>query len=319
MALREGSARVLANQMWLRRQREEAPFVWILGAGASLSSGAPSTYEIVTEIVKNLSNRDTRTLTEKDMFQEFYRVLDNLNDDERLRWLQWLCEKVQISDGYRCLAWLVQGGYVQVILTTNFDDLLERALDDTAMMRDADFRLLTVGREKEAQILKEMKDFQVPRIKVLKLHGSLAAGQIKFTPRETHEFEPLIANLVTEYLSQDIVVVGHSGRDRDLTHCLNSKGDAIWYVNPELPEAGGDIDTAMIMRKGSHIIPGRDGYFDTFCCELKNLLIKKERSDNEQAMQPNLEQTLEDIKEVLQRVDRNVATLLKQQEEEQQR
>ena len=270
MALQPGNIETLAKLMQARKQEGEEPFVLVLGAGASLSSGSPGMDEIIARI-QEASGRDLSALSEEEIKAEFYNVLGNLSDDQRYLLLRGLFENARPSMGYLRLAELARGGYFKYILTTNFDWLLEDAFKEVGMTVNKDYAVFVVEKDEESQILRQLR-FPRPPVKVLKLHGDLSARIFKFTPEEIFEFPEKLEKKIADLLSQALIIVGHSMRDADLNRCIRREGGAIWYVNPEAPKVNTLIWQATNVRKGSHYIRGDDGVFDIFFTKLYSQL-----------------------------------------------
>lgn len=270
MALQEGNIETLAKLMQAKKKEGEEPFVLVLGAGASLSSGSPGMDEIIARI-QEASGCDLSALSEEEIKAEFYNFLDNLTADNRYLLLRDSFEKARPSVGYLKLAELAKGGYFKYILTTNYDWLLEDAFREAGMTVNRDYAVFVVEKDEESQILRQLR-FPRPPVKVLKLHGDLSARIFKFTLDEIFQFPEKLEKKVTELLSRAFIVVGHSMRDTDLNRCIHREGGAIWYVNPEAPKVNTLIWQAINVRGGSRCIRGDDGTFDIFFAKLYSQL-----------------------------------------------
>lgn len=272
MALQSGNIETLARLMQAKRGEGEEPFVLVLGAGASLSSGSPAIDDIIARI-QEVSSRDLRTLSEAEIKEAFYNILQDLSDEERYLLLRDLFKKASPSAGYFKLAELAKEGYFTRILTTNFDWLLEEAFAKAGMILNKDYAIFIVGKDEESQILRQFR-FPRPPVKALKLHGDLSARIFKFTPEEIFEFPEKLERKITELLSQDFIIVGHSMRDTDLNRCIRGKEGTIWYVNPEPPQVDTLIGQAMERRKGSQYVSNQYGKFDAFFTKLHSLIME---------------------------------------------
>lgn len=272
MTLHSGNIEFLAKLMQARKEEGKEPFVLVLGAGASLSSKSPSLNEIIIKI-QEISGRGLDSLSEKEIRETFYSILQELPADERYLLLRSLFEKATPSMGYLQLARLVKEGYFKHILTTNFDWLLEEAFVKKGLIINKDYAIFIVGKDEEAQILRQLR-FPRPPVKVLKLHGDLSARIFKFIPEEISEFPERLEEKISELLSQDIVIVGYSMRDADLNRCIRGEGGATWYINPEPPEVDTPIGQAMKKRKGSRYISNQYGKFDGFFVKLCSLIME---------------------------------------------
>jgi hypothetical protein len=249
----EGNKRMIKRLAALMRQRKaagEAPYVLVLGAGATLSSGCRAMSAVVQAVVGHYD------------LKQFFEIMDTLSETERYTRLQAFFQEPYPSPGYRYLAQLVKTGYFDVILSTNFDFLLENALTEVGLKAE-DVEVLVNGRESEDYILKALER-RTPRIKLLKLHGDLKARNMAFTPKEIFEFGQKVENVLAKYLNGDVIIIGHEMRDDDINRCIRKDGGAIWYVHPEEPEVDSFIWRAMQVRP-SRAISGEPAQFDNFC------------------------------------------------------
>lgn len=128
------------------------------------------------------------------------------------------------------------------------------------------------GEDTDKQIVNTL-GYKKPRVKIVKLHGDLNARIFAFTPEEIFEFSDKIKAVLERYLSQDIIIVGHSMRDNDINQCIHREGGSIWYVNPDKPKINEPIGQMMRVRRSeSNVISGDNGYFDRFFKALHNEL-----------------------------------------------
>ena len=244
----------LADRMRAKLQSGSHPYVLVLGAGASVASGTHLNRQVVERLVGtyDLAAFDTR--------------LAGCSDDERFAILLELVEGASPSTGYQALAELIRGGHFDVILSTNFDPLLEDALAGLPMRR-RDYVFLVHG-VMGPDFVVEHLDNRVPRVKVLKLHGDLFYRKFYYTGEEIDAFPREIEDVLEIYLNhRDVLIVGHGMRDSDINRCLTERGSSIWFVGPSPP--GDEIARFMKSRKSEHnLITGDLGYFDPFFTRL---------------------------------------------------
>jgi tetratricopeptide (TPR) repeat protein len=100
-----------------------------LGAGASQSAGIPLTGKIVEDILEKFKEKPSVKRLDENERKDYYKVMGSLSAEERrsLFYDYITDEKVKINVTHIYLAQLLKEGYVDYILTTNFDDLLLRA------------------------------------------------------------------------------------------------------------------------------------------------------------------------------------------------
>jgi hypothetical protein len=260
----EGSKRMIKRLAALMRDRKAAgqpPYVLVLGAGATLSSGCRAMSAVVQAVVGDYD------------LKRFFEIMDSLSETERYTRLQAFFQEPYPSPGYRRLAELAKVGYFDVILSTNFDFLLENAFTEVGLKAE-DVEVLVNGRESEDYILKALER-RTPRIKLLKLHGDLKARNMAFTPKEIFEFSQKVERVLAKYLNGDVVIIGHEMRDDDINRCIRKDGGALWYIHPEQPAVDSFIWRAMQVRP-STAISGEPAQFDNFC----EMLYKELTVDN---------------------------------------
>lgn len=251
-------------------------YALLLGSGISRSAGVPTGWEIVLELVRKIAlikGADcepdpaawyARTFGKEPDYSE---LLDELakspaersgllrayfepSDEERERGL-----KVP-AEAHKAIAELVAKGYVRVILTTNFDHLMEEALDAAGVRP-------TVIRTPDAA------EGAVPLIHsnctVVKLHGDYLDTRIKNTPEELTVYDPRIDALLDRVFDEfGLVVCGWSAEwDKALwaalERCKSRRFCTYWTVRSE-PK---DASKRLIEFRGAQVIPtvGADAFF----------------------------------------------------------
>lgn len=204
-----------------RRRLGEPPPVVLLGAGASAAAGLatmPALYQF----------------TGVAGFDEFVAYLATRNENERYRLLSDFLQTQdphEVTPGYRALAALCEHAYFDVVLTTNFDPLLDDALA-TARLRRRDYLLLING-VLRADRMRWLLASRSPRVKVVKLHGDLFHRFMAWTPAEMDDYLREIGPALAPFLAtRDFLVVGHSLRDDRIRELVTGAGGAVWFVNP---------------------------------------------------------------------------------------
>ena len=250
----------LAKLMRVKSENGSDPYVLVLGAGASVSSGTSLNRAIVERFVGEYN---------LDAFDKF---LDRCDDDDRFLVLRDFVEGMSPSEGYHCLARLIRRGYFNLILSTNFDPLLEDAIARLSMRR-RDYITLVHG-VMEPELVASHLDKTVPRVKIFKLHGDLFYRKFYYKRDEIEEFPSPIGNKLKAILNgHDLVIIGHGMRDSDINRCLTKEGSPLWYVNPSPP--AGEIAEYMESRGSeSNVISGDNGCTDAFFSRLYALLME---------------------------------------------
>ena len=92
-----------------------------------------------------------------------------------------------------CLASLIKNGYIKDAFTTNFDSLIESALN----IINPTYRNITVSSSLNPQI-----DIEENAYKIIKLHGDYLYDKIQNTEEELRMLESRIAEFSYNQLSQ---------------------------------------------------------------------------------------------------------------------
>jgi hypothetical protein len=122
-------------------------------------------------------------------FEEFVRNIEPRSQNERYRLLTEYLQTpdpLEVAPGHHALAALCEAAYVDVVLTTKFDPLLDDALV-TAGMRRRDYLLLVNG-SLRADRMRWLLASRSPRVKVVKLHGDLFHRFMAWTPAEMRQY-----------------------------------------------------------------------------------------------------------------------------------
>jgi hypothetical protein len=251
----------------------ESPVLFI-GAGASIASGSKNMEDLITAVLQDY-NIQSGEIGFQEKLSSFYKLMEGLDDAARWAVLKDYFDKLQPSEGYLFLAKLIKAGYFNIILSTNFDNLLEESLLQIGFKQREDFIVLPVQYVEASVISDFIIRYTYPAIKIIKLHGDLHARKFMFTPDEIFEFPHELILALNILLRRDVLIVGHSGRDTDFIKILPSEGGSIWYISPDpKQEVGSAIKGAMIKRhSGDKIISENEGHFDIFFKNLADRLL----------------------------------------------
>src|SRR5262249_52174827 len=221
VAMETRSFKDLITDLRQRRIAGDSPPVLLLGAGASVEAGIGA----MPEVYKFFGVSD---------FDGFAKLIETYTMEERYRNLyQFLQTRdpSKVTLGYSALASLCATAYFDLVLTTNFDPLMDDALAAARLWRK-DYLVLVntvIRNDWLARLLVERQ----PRVKVIKLHGDLFHRAMAWTVNEMDSFLGDISPVLAKAISgRDVLVVGQSLRDRRIRDLVMKNARTVWYTHP---------------------------------------------------------------------------------------
>lgn len=186
------------------------------GAGISRWSGLPMAVELVKHVLTELgaSKENIATLIVLDKlplpFESYIEVL--LEND-----IDFICEvyaEGEPNPNHILLAKMMKMGCLKTIVTTNFDRLIERALDAEGLLAGSGYDLLSCESD-FARI-----DWSEPKCRLIKIHGSvddpitLAATISAIAAREPNESRrSVVEQVFSTGVHSDVLILGYSCSD----------------------------------------------------------------------------------------------------------
>jgi hypothetical protein len=233
---------------------KDAAALWLLGAGASISSGVPSAGECIwhwkrsiflsahpgmSDLFSELSLPSTRSRIQQWLDAQKTYPPANAPDEygiyaqrcypiaaDRQTYFRQLISGKQPHVGYLLLGLVAEAGMVDSVWTTNFDGLVSRAVVKATRLAPIEIGLDSRNRLREPR---------TGEIQVVALHGDYRYDDLKNLPDEVAAQEALfVEELMKRLLDRDLVVVGYSGRDDSVMTTLGSafgrpgKGRLYW-------------------------------------------------------------------------------------------
>lgn len=167
--------------------------------------------------------------------------------DARRDYLATFFERAEPTDNHRELARLAKRGLVRVFITTNFDHLLERALQEEGITATV---ISLPGQLPNALPREHGAAY------ILKVHGDYRTGAIRNTPNELAQLDPDIAAEFREIVRRyGLIVLGYAGADPGVMEILRAstfRSGLYWVVR------GGGAGPAELQDRVS-IIVAEDG------------------------------------------------------------
>ena len=259
-------------------QSNPGVYALLLGSGVSRSAGIPTGWEIVNDLLGKLAAANghaTETELEQWYFEkyrevpEYSKILDSLaktqserqqllrpyfepNEQEREEGLK------QPTAAHRAIARLVAGGHVKVIVTTNFDRLVERALEDEGVVPTV---LSTEDQVQGALPLIHTKCC------VFKVHGDYMDPRILNSPTELGTYPEKYDKLLDQIFDDFGLIECGWSADWDValrkavTRASSRRFTTYWSVRGE----ANDEAQRLIKHRQAQVVPIRDAdaFFET--------------------------------------------------------
>ncbi len=171
----------------------------LIGAGCSVKAGIPTAAGFV-EIIKNRYERAYQRAPEK----TYPKCMGELLLAERRDLIAGYVDKAKINWAHLCIALLMQAGYVDRVLTTNFDSLVARACAMLGVFPATyDFAA--------SQLLKKA---DIPDQAVFHLHGQRTGFVLMNTEEDMEKHSKLLGPVFEDAGSGRVwIVVGYSGEN----------------------------------------------------------------------------------------------------------
>lgn len=215
---------------------------FLLGAGSSIASGIPSGGQMVWEFKRNLycAARNVRTSNFSDMSKQnaqveiqkffdghagnpklwsseeysFYFEKCYPSRKDREFYIQNKVRDIKPSLGYLCMGELIVQEKINLVSTTNFDDLVLAGIHSIR----PDLSVKTISSAKKDSMGFSVDD-GFPNI--IKLHGDYLYDKLKNTEEELQKLENEISNLFKEAIrSSGLIVIGYAGNDNSVMTVL---------------------------------------------------------------------------------------------------
>lgn len=221
------SFKVLSNQS----------FDLFLGAGASISSGIPSGGELVWHFKREILNslgkingkkiQDLKIEDNKKTIQSYFDAKGENNIANpysyyfaqcypdplvRKEFLTNLVRDKRPSVGFMCLSAMVEQQKINTVWTTNFDDLIEKAINGLNYIS-----CQIVSPENSGSV----RNFRADIPTVVKLHGDFRYDPLQNTDEELQKLEESLHQyFVNASTKRGLLVVGYSGSDESILQSL---------------------------------------------------------------------------------------------------
>lgn len=253
-------------------------YALLLGSGVSTEAGIPTGWDVVSNLARRVAACEGTSIGDDteptDWYEATYdhpatyeRLIGELADTqtERRSLLEEFFEPTEAeaergektpTEAHESIAWLVDRGYIDVILTTNFDQLLEQAL------RDRDVNPVVISGEGTAR---GAEPLQHQDAVVVKVNGDYKQTNVKNLSSELDSYSEPIQSIIDRVFQEyGLVVCGWSGKydtrlRESLQECETHRYSTYWTYYSEL----GDIASELTAHRNGFTI-NHDGAISLF-------------------------------------------------------
>ena len=251
-------------------------YALLLGSGVSNAAGVPTGWEIVQDLAGRIARAEGADVAgdavgwyaaRYDRDPDYDALLEELapRPSERNRLLRSYFEPSedeaeqglkQPTQAHKAIADLIRRGFVRIVITTNFDRLLERALDEASVSAT----VVSSGDDVEGLLPLEHSGCTV-----VKVHGDYLDTRIKNTERELRTYDPRIDALLDRVFdAYGLIVCGWSAKyDKALRtaidRCPSRRFSTYWAARGRL----GLSAERLVAARQARIVPieTADGFF----------------------------------------------------------
>ncbi|MCK4527208.1 SIR2 family protein [candidate division WOR-3 bacterium] len=228
-------------------------YALLIGSGASRGSGIPTGWEIMLDLIrkigavsgeKEIENPEKwywDKYKEKPTYSNLVKRLARTREEQRGILREYFepnkkegeAGEKQPTKAHKTIARLVSKGYIKMILTTNFDRLIEKAIEEEGI---SDYQVISTKDKMKGRTP------YIHRVTIIKLHGDYIDGEMKNTPEELLKYSKEKNKLLDKVFDDfGLIVCGWSAMyDEALRNALhrrkNRRYSIYWTVRSE-PES----------------------------------------------------------------------------------
>jgi hypothetical protein len=193
------------------------------------------------------------------------------------------------GDAHKAIAALVRKGVIRVIVTTNFDRLMESALEAEGVSPQV---IDTSGK------VAGMEPMQHARCTLIKLHGDYASQDLRNTVDELAAYPPPLKRLLARVLDEyGLIVSGWSGDwDTALVAAISESANRRYPLYWVARSAPGAVARQLTSRSGAQVIEGQtaDEFFPDLLSRVEALETMSDSPDSVNLALARLKRALPD-------------------------
>ena len=184
-----------------------------LGAGFAIAAGLPSTSQILNKLCARINYH----YTGNEQFEKVTEIYENIKGSVELRKFfasELSQDKIKLSKGHKILGELVNANYFKRIITTNYDNIIEKCIESSTNVR----RLVTDS---------PIAFINFDDIEIIKYHGSIDR-ESTMVITESDYFkaintrQQLYSHLMEIFSYHHLLIIGFSMSDIDFRYFFHN-------------------------------------------------------------------------------------------------
>lgn len=251
----------------------------LIGAGADISSGGISFRELKLRFLKENGCIVPFNVNDKMLDKQFEEQIEKMSQDSRCETLDKIMRRYKTpSEGYSLLVMLAEMGYIDAVITTNFDYLLEETQN---LLNLCPFTIFTPGRAIP-------EEYYLQRNKIsplyLKMHGDLSDRLVTHLTKseiQSKQYGDKFIKLFNHIIQNNsLIIVGYGGYDTLITEILKQEMnhiDEVYWCN--ICEPKEDSDLAKVLEQENKLYYVNTS-FDNLFQKLAKTLLKDAKLKN---------------------------------------
>ena len=213
-------------------QAKEGEIVFLLGAGCSIESGCMSASKLVNEFKKRIYCAKHGIILNDNTLIDEERLINKINEEfpsdmnnpysyyfekcfpnveDRSLFIKENFQNIQPSYGYLCFANYLIENNIKTVMTTNFDNLIEKAIRKLDDVYDY------------STTSDNIKPTLIAKLNIVKLHGDYNYDYLRNTAEELDALSTKLMESINNIYCKEIVVIGYSGMDVSVMDMLRKK------------------------------------------------------------------------------------------------
>lgn len=176
---------------------------------------------------------------------------------------------------HKSIAMLMAAGIIKIVLTTNFDRLLEKALSDINVQP------IVIKHANDLEGISSLIHIDKPLL--IKVNGDYLDSRIKNTPEELKSYDKSMENLISRIFAEyGLVIAGWSGKyDTGLIECYKNNPNKVlstYWIDPyPLSEQAINL---LSMRDGVYLNSNSDSFFSDLARKISAIDLGKNVPNN---------------------------------------